>query len=87
MLQQLIVPPRIKEIFIESRGTYGSRKLREQLVTQEIFASRRRISRLMKQNQLYCKIKRKFKVTTDSKHPLPIAKNLLDRNFSAIRPN
>ncbi|QGP60399.1 putative transposase OrfB [Piscirickettsia salmonis] len=41
----------------------------------------------IKQNQLCCKIKRKFKVTTDSKHRLPIAKNVLDRNFSATRPN
>ncbi|WP_155084804.1 IS3 family transposase [Piscirickettsia salmonis] len=87
MIENQKLARRIKEIFIESRATYGTRRIRKQLATQEISVSRKRVGRLMKQNQLCCKIKRKFKVTTDSKHRLPIAKNVLDRNFSATGPN
>jgi len=42
---------------------------------------------LMKQAGLTCKTKRKFKVTTDSKHQLPIAPNLLNREFEAMGPD
>lgn len=41
----------------------------------------------MKQNNLFCKTKRKFKVTTDSNHQLSIAPNVLQRNFVATQPN
>ncbi len=49
--------------------------------------SKRRISRLMKQAGLVCKSKRKFKATTDSNHKLPIAPNILNRNFKVDLPN
>ncbi|WP_230382648.1 IS3 family transposase [Piscirickettsia salmonis] len=87
MIENQKLAKRIKGIFIESRATYGTRRIRKQLATQEISVSRKRVGRLMKQSQLCCKIKRKFKVTTDSKHRLPVAKNVLDRDFSATRPN
>lgn len=41
----------------------------------------------MKDQQLSCKVKHKFKLTTDSKHGLPIANNLLQRNFTVYEPN
>ncbi len=44
--------------------------------------SRRRIGRLMVQAGLWCQTKKKFKVTTDSKHNKPIAPNLLERQFT-----
>ncbi|WP_082884370.1 IS3 family transposase [Piscirickettsia salmonis] len=87
MIEHQKLAKKIKEIFIESRATYGSRRIRERLLAQEVFVSRKQISRLMKQNQLCCKIRRKFKVTTNSKHQLSIANNLLNRNFSATHPN
>lgn len=46
-----------------------------------------RISRLMREENLICKTKRKFKAITDSKHNLPIAHNLLDRQFKVDQPN
>ena len=49
--------------------------------------SRRRIGRLMKQTGLVCKTKKKFKVTTDSKHNKPIAPNLLKRVFTVSKPD
>lgn len=41
----------------------------------------------MKQNNLFCKTRRKFRVTTDSNHQLPVAPNVLQRNFVAMQPN
>jgi len=72
---------------MESRCSYGTRRIRKILQKQGIVISRRRVGKLMKQQELRCKTKRKFKVTTDSKHQLPIAPNLLDRNFMAHVPD
>jgi len=48
---------------------------------------RRRTARLMRENGLKARQKRRFKRTTDSHHAFPIAPNLLDQDFSAERPN
>jgi len=77
----------IKEIFRESRCSYGTRRIRRVLLKRGIIISRRRVGKLMKQHGLTCKRKRKFKITTDSKHQLPIAPNLLERDFSASKPD
>ena len=75
------------ELFAESRGTYGARSLKSRLYKLGYQVSRRRIGRLMKQAGLICKTKKKFKVTTDSKHHLPISPNLLARQFTVKAPN
>lgn len=75
---------RIKAIHIENHCNYGTRRIKRSLAKEGLIVSRRRIMRLMKQEQLVCKAKRKFKITTDSKHSLPIAPNLLNRDFSPI---
>jgi len=72
---------------MQSRGTYGTRRMKRALAQQGLNLSRRRISRLMKQQQLACKTKRRFKVTTDSKHQLPIAPHVLERQFKVEQPN
>jgi putative transposase len=77
----------IKSEFSKSRATYGTRRLKEALLKQDRPVSRRRIGRLMRETHLACKTKRKFKVTTDSKHNLPVASNHLNRQFTADRPN
>ena len=66
----------ITELFTESRKTYGTRSLRSCLYKLGYQVSRRRIGRLMKQAGLVCKTKKKFRLTTDSKHNLPISPNL-----------
>jgi len=78
---------RIKMIFIQHKCRYGSRRIRETLLTMGYAVSRRRVIKLMKSLQLCCKTKRKFKQTTDSNHQLPIAPNLLQRDFSPAQPN
>ena len=77
----------IKDLFKNSRENYGTRRLKKDLRKKGWHISRRRIARLMRMASLACKTKRKFKATTDSKHGLPVAPNLLDRQFSAAQPN
>jgi len=77
----------IEAIFREGRSTYGARRIQQKLAMRGITASRYRISKLMEAAGLACKTKRKFKVTTDSKHSLPIAPNLLQRQFAVTQPN
>jgi len=77
----------IKDLFKNSRENYGTRRLKKDLRKKGWHISRRRIARLMRMAGLACKTKRKFKATTDSKHGLPVAPNLLDRQFSAAQPN
>ena len=77
----------IKEIFMDSRCSYGTRRIRHILQSKGITISRRRIGKLMKKQGLCCKTKRKFKLTTDSKHRYSISPNLLDRDFTADYPD
>lgn len=77
----------IRKIFQEGRSVYGSRRIRSKLTQRGITISRRRISRIMKQNNMICKTKRKFKATTNSKHSRPVAPNLLNQRFSVEAPN
>jgi transposase InsO family protein len=71
----------------ESRGTYGSPRVYRALMKQDISCSENRVARLMKEDGLQAKTKRRFKATTNSKHDLPVAPNLLQRNFTPATPN
>ena len=77
----------IREVFLQNRNIYGTRRIAKILAKNDIFISRKRIGRLMITAGLYCKTKRKFKVTTDSKHNKPISPNLLQRQFDVIQPD
>ncbi len=73
----------IKEIFEQSRATYGTRRLKEVLKQQYgLIVSRRKIQKSLSQQNLKVKMKRRFKViTTTSNHKLPISPNHLERDF------
>lgn len=71
----------IRSIHNGSNGTYGSPRGHEELRAQEIACSKRRVERLMREDGLVAKLKRRFRVTTHSKHSFPIAPNLLERRF------
>ncbi len=71
----------------DSRGNYGSRRIKDDLQDQGDQISRRRIQRLMAQAGLQSTHKKKFKVTTDSDHELPISPNLLNRDFEPDEPD
>ncbi len=78
---------KVKNFHEKSRETYGARRIRQDLVEDDELISRTRVGRLMKQQGLESKVKRKFKATTNSNHGRPVAPNLLDRDFSATAPN
>ena len=77
----------IKAIHKQSRGTYGSKRIHAELKDMEIDVGKNRIYRLMRENGIAARHKKKFKATTDSNHNHPVAPNLLARNFNADRPN
>ncbi|HIB94074.1 MAG TPA: IS3 family transposase, partial [Candidatus Lambdaproteobacteria bacterium] len=78
---------KIRMAFYEGRSSYGARRIKRALKHLGFQMSRRRVGRLLKRLGLCCKTKRKFKTTTDSNHNLPIAPNLLNRNFTPRTPN
>ena len=83
---QLLV--HVRDAHRQSRGTYGSTRVRRELVMGRGFqVGRRRIARLMRQNGLAGCHPRRFRVTTDSTHAHPIAPNVVDRSFTATAPN
>jgi len=78
---------RIRVVHKKSRRTYGSPRVHRQLVSEGQRCSRGRIERLMSANGIRAKQKRKFVATTDSKHDLPVAENVLAREFAVVEPN
>jgi len=58
-----------------------------ELQDQGLDIGRRRVARLMKDNGLHARQKRRFKCTTDSQHNYPVYPNLLQQDFTASRPN
>jgi len=78
---------RIKVIYEMNRGCYGSIRITKQLNKDGIACGKNRIARIMQENNLRAKTKKRFKVTTDSKHNYPVADNLIKQEFSADRIN
>jgi transposase InsO family protein len=70
----------------QSRETYGTRRVKHELAAQGHEVGRDRIRRLRKELNLRCKQRRKFVATTNSKHNLPVAENLLEQRFAPTRP-
>ena len=77
----------IREIYDNSKGRYGSPKIKKELVDRGRKVSKNRVARRMRKAGLRSKIRRKYRVTTDSRHNLPVAPNLLERNFTAEAPD
>jgi len=78
----------IRAVYAANRGAYGWPRIWRQLRAEGVRVGKRRVQRLMQQNAIQARGKRRFRIaTTDSRHNLPIAANLLDRNFTASAPN
>lgn len=77
----------IRAIHAEVRQEYGWPKVWKELVARGHRVGKERVRRLMQQHGIRARCKRKFVVTTDSKHQLPIAPDLLQRNFTRTAPN
>ena len=78
---------RIKAIFNESKGSYGSRRVLKKLQSEGYQLGRYKARRLMRDLGLRPKRRRRYKVTTDSRHSYPVAANLLDRKFDIPEAN
>jgi putative transposase len=78
---------RIVAHFEGNRQVYGTRRLKDCLADEGEQVSRRRIGRLMAEQDLQVRTRRKFKATTDSSHGLAVAPNVLDRQFDVDEPD
>lgn len=77
----------IRAIHQAKREVYGSPRIHAELKARGIRHGEKRVARLMRENGIRAKQKKKFKATTDSKHSHPVAPNLLKRDFEAFAPN
>ena len=77
----------IRESHKNSRRAYGSPRITEDLQAKGMRCSENRVARLMKIHGIVSKVKKKFKATTNSKHNLPVAENILNQDFVTKKPN
>jgi transposase InsO family protein len=83
--EQLI--ERIEDAYHQHRGHYGSPRIHAELQEQGIHCGKKRIARLMREQHLSARKKKRKPRTTNSDHDLPVAPNLLERDFAADAPN
>jgi len=76
----------IKKIYELSKRTYGSPRVTIKLQEEGLHVSRRRVARLMKRQNLKSIIRKKWVITTDSRHNYPVVENKLNRDFNVTRP-
>ncbi len=72
---------------IRTPGSYGWPRIWQRLLADGVRVGKARVQKLMQLHGIYGKGKRRFRVTTDSAHDLPISPNLLDRQFSVTEPD
>lgn len=77
----------VKAVFAASGASYGSRRVMHAVRAQGLRMGRYRVRTLMREAGLHVLWKRKFVATTNSKHALPVAPNVLERRFDVCEPN
>ena len=82
-----VIDSQIVKIYTDHRGRYGVPRIHKELEALGKQLSKNKVARRMKRLELKALAKRKWKATTDSQHALPVAPNLLNRDFSAGGPN
>jgi transposase InsO family protein len=83
-----VLAAQIQVVHAQNRGVYGSPRVYQALKAQGEAVCENTVAKVMKQRQIRAKTKPKFVPrTTDSAHGQPVAPNLLDRDFSAAKPN
>ncbi|MFA0079383.1 IS3 family transposase, partial [Vibrio artabrorum] len=78
---------KVREVFDDKKERDGARRIQKELEENGNKHDVKTIAASMKRQGLVAKAARKFKSTTDSKHRLPVAPNLLDQDFNATAPN
>jgi len=77
----------IRQAYGRGRGTYGSPRITAELRSKGMLCGKNRVARLMKQNGIKAKTKRRFKATTKSRHDLLVAENLLSQREAVEASN
>ena len=85
--EDMVLLAHIRSAFALSNATYGSPRMTRELRDDGITIGRHRVARLMRENALQARQRRRFKRTTDSLHAFPVAPNLLNQDFNATGPN
>ena len=85
--EDMVLLAHIRSAFALSNATYGSPRMTRELRDDGITIGRHRVARLMRENALKARQRRRFKRTTDSLHAFPVAPNLLNQDFNATGPN
>ena len=78
---------RVAKVHAVSKRRYGSPRVHAELQATGDCVGRKRVARLMRENALVARSRRRFRTTTDSKHAFPIAPNILERDFTARAPD
>lgn len=77
----------IRALFAEFKGRYGSPRITKELRFAGHRCSERQVAKIMREEGLRARAAKKYRATTDSRHSLPVAKDLVQRNFKVERPN
>lgn len=77
----------IRAIHAQSKGEYGWPRVHRELSVRGIRVGKERVRKLMQLHGIKARGKRKYKASTDSKHKLPVADNLLQREFTPAAPD
>lgn len=85
--QEARLQAEIRAAHHRTRQTYGRERLQRELAAQGVQVGLHRIRRVRQELGLHCRHKRRFRVTTDSNHALPVAPNLLEQQFATSAPN
>ena len=78
---------KIRVFHAASHGIYGSPKIHQDLIDDGVRCGKNRVARIMREAGIRSRRKKKFKATTNSRHNLPVAANLLDQDFTAKTPD
>lgn len=82
-----LLDTKIKRVYAQHKGRYGSPRITDELREQGGSCSKHRVAKRMQRLGIAAIAAKKCKVTTDAKHDLPVAPNVLNQDFSAARPN
>jgi putative transposase len=85
--EDMVLLAQVRSAFALSNNTYGSPRMTHELRGQGLRVGRRRTARLMRDNDMKARQKRRFKLTTNSEHAFPVAPNLIDQDFTATDAN
>lgn len=81
--KDLELETQIKEVFIQSRETYGIKRIHAELISRGVNVGHNKVAKLKKKLNIYPNMRRKYRITTDSNHNNQIFDNILNRDFSS----